>query len=223
MQSFGWMWSPTDCRATWPSAEMMSELLLSGTATRPKDKLNEDIDRMGARINVSDDEMSGHCLKKYEDRLFNLMADIAMNTVITQEELDKTKKKTISEIETQKNQPDAMVRNVSAAVNYGNNHPYGEIPTEETVKTITLDRCTHYYHTYFRPNVAYMAIVGDITLAEVKPIIEKYFGKWQKMDVPVTSYSIPALTSQKLTKVAFAPFWGGGSAKRSKYHLPAYT
>jgi zinc protease len=73
------------------------------------------------------------------------------------------------------------------------------------MKKITLARCTNYYNTYFRPNVAYMAIVGDITAAEVKPMIEKHFGKWEKKDVPVTQYTIPALSATKLTKVAFAP------------------
>ena len=185
--------------------EMMSELLLSGTTTRSKDKLNEEIDQMGANINVSDEGLSGSGLKKYTDKIFDLMADIAMNAKISQDELDKTRKKTLSGLETQKNDPDAMVRNVSAIVNFGTNHPYGEIPTDESVKKITLDRCTHYYTTYFRPNVAYMAIVGDVTMAEIKPIVEKYFGKWQKAEVPVAQYSIPALSATKLTKVAFAP------------------
>ena len=185
--------------------EMMPELLLSGTATRSKDKLNEEIDNMGASINVSDEGMSGSGLKKYTEKIFDLMADIAMNTTISQDELEKAKKKTLSGLETQKNDPDAMVRNVSAIVNFGPNHPNGEIPTDETVKKITLDRCNHYYKTYYRPNVAYMAIVGDVTLAEIKPLVEKYFGNWQKADVPVATYSIPTLSATKLTKVAFAP------------------
>jgi zinc protease len=186
--------------------DMMSELLLSGTTTRSKDKLNAEIDQMGVSINVSDAGLSGGGLKKYKEKIIELMADIAMNAKITQAELDKTKKKSISGLETQKNEPDAMVRNVSAVVNFGTNHPYGEINTEESVKKITLENCTNYYKTYFRPNVAYMAIVGDVTLSEIKPLIEQYFGKWQKANVPVTKYTIPALQStSNVTKVAFAP------------------
>ena len=181
--------------------DMLSELLLSGTTTRSKDKLNEEIDDMGARINVSAKGMSGGGLKKYTQKIFDLMADIAMNAVIKQDELDKIKSKTISGLETEKNQPDAMVRNVSAVVNFGTNHPFGEVPTEETLKKITLNDCNDYYHTYFRPNVAYMAIVGDITVAEAKPLIEKYFGKWVKRDVPTSTYTIPPV---KASKVAFA-------------------
>jgi len=185
--------------------DMMSELLLSGTTNRSKDKLNGEIDQIGARINVSDEGISGGGLKKYEEKIFDLMSDIVMNTNISAEELEKEKKKAISGLETTKNEPDAMVRNVSAVVNFGTNHPYGEVATSESLKNISLERCTHYYQTYFRPNVAYMAIVGDITVDEVKPLIEKYFGGWKKMSVPETNYTIPALTSNKLTKVAFAP------------------
>ena len=185
--------------------DMMSELLLSGTTTRSKDKLNGEIDQMGAEISVSDEGLSASCLKKYQEKTLELMADIAMNSVIKQDELDKTKKKSLSGLETEKNQPDAMVRNVSAVVNFGNKHPYGEVATEESIKKITLERCNNYYQTYFRPNVAYMAIVGDVTLAEIKPLIEKYFGKWQQKNVPAATYTIPAIDGNKLTKVAFAP------------------
>ena len=190
--------------------DMMSELLLSGTTTRSKDQLNAAIDQMGASINVSDQGLSGGGLKKYTDKIFDLMADIAMNAVISKDELEKEKTKVISELQTTKNQPDAMVKNVSAFVNFGKNHPNGEIPNEETIKKITLEKCNSYYKTYFRPNVAYMAIVGDVTLAEIKPIIEKYFGKWEKRDVPVATYSIPGLGNDgtKLTKVDFAPRTG---------------
>jgi zinc protease len=184
--------------------DMMSELLMSGTATRSKDKLNEEIDRMGASIDVTSEAMSASGLKKYQDKIMELMADVAMNAVISQDELDKMKKKTLSSIETQKNQPDAMVANVSAAVNFGTNHPYGEVATEASVKKITLDRCKNYYKTYFKPNVAYMAIVGDVTVAEIKPVIEKYFGKWQNGTVPVATYPAPQASTANKTKVAFA-------------------
>lgn len=185
--------------------DMMSELLLTGTKTRSNDKLNEEIDFIGASIRVSDEGMSGSGLKKYEEKIFDLMSDIAMNAQISQEELDKAKKRTLSELETQKNEPDAMLRNVTAVINFGKDHPYGEVATDNSVKLITKEACQKYYSTYFRPNVAYMAIVGDITVAEVKPLIEKYFGKWQRQDVPVTQYPNPTTTSTKITKVAFAP------------------
>lgn len=185
--------------------DMMSELLLSGTKSRTKDQLNAEIDKMGANINVNSEGISGSGLKKYQDKIMELMADIAMNANIPQSELDAEKKKALSGLETQKNDGDAMVNNVSAVVNFGSNHPYGEVPNESTISKISLERVNRYYQVYFRPNVAYMAIVGDVTLNEIKPVIERYFGGWAKQDVPVSTYTIPEIATTKLTKVAFAP------------------
>lgn len=183
--------------------EMMSELLTSGTKTRTNDKLNEEIDFIGARINASDEGITASGLKKHQNKILELMSDIAINAQFQQEELDKIKKRALSGLEAEKNEPDAMLENVSAAVNFGTQHPYGEVPTERTVANITLDRVNKYYTTYFRPNVAYMAIVGDVTVSEIKPLIEKYFGGWAKTEVPVATYSNP--TAPASAKVAFVP------------------
>lgn len=182
---------------------MMSDLLVTGTTTRSKEKLNEEIDFMGARIGAYSQGIYGGGLKKYQEKIFELMSDIAMNADFKQEELDKLKKLTLSGMETEKNEPDAMLKNVSNVVNYGAQHPYGEVATEETVNNITLEKCRSYYKTYFRPNVAYVAIVGDITLKEAKGLMEKYFGKWEKADVPVAQYSTPEAPAGP--RVAFTP------------------
>jgi predicted Zn-dependent peptidase len=183
--------------------DMMSELLLTGTKSRSNDKLNEEIDFIGANINASHDGVSGRGLKKHQDKIFELMADITMNANFKQEELDKIKTRTLSGMEAEENDPDAMLQEVTAVINYGKGHPYGEVATKETVKNIDLAAAQNYYNTYFRPNVAYMAIVGDITLAEAKPLVEKYFGKWQKANVPVAKYTDPKAPAK--TRVIVVP------------------
>lgn len=184
--------------------DMMSELLTSGTKTRSNDEFNKQIDFIGASIRASADEISAGGLKKHINKIMELVSDVAMNADMKQSELDKIKKRTLSELEVAKNQPDAMLSNLTAVLNYGKKHPYGEVATEETVNKITLERCKKYYSTYFRPNVAYMAIVGDITLAEAKPLVEKYFGKWQKDVVPTSTYQVSYPMTLRVNKVAFA-------------------
>lgn len=183
--------------------DMFSELLTSGTKTRSKDKLNEAIDFIGADVSASSEGLNGSSLKKHQDQLLTLMSDIAMNADFKQEELEKIKQRTLSELEASKNEPDAMLKNAAAVLNFGTKHPYGEVATEASVKKISLDRVKKYYSTYFHPNVAYMAVVGDITAAEVKPLLEKYFGKWAKATVPVATYAKP--TAPAATGVEFVP------------------
>lgn len=177
------------------------ELLSTGTKNRTKDQINEQIDFIGASLNTYSEGIYASSLKKHQEKLLDIMSDVLMNAEFKQEELDKIKKQTISGIQSSKDNPDAIATNVTSALLYGKNHPYGEINTEKTVENITLDKCKEYYTTYFRPNSAYIAVVGDITLAEAKPLIEKYFSKWQKAEVPVNKYKTPIAPEK--TKVAF--------------------
>ena len=184
-------------------SDFVGELLASGTKTRSKDKLDEEIDFIGADIAANAEGAYASGLKKNQAKMMEILSDMIINSDFKQAELDKLKTQALSGLETNKNDPDAMMSNVEKVLNYTANHPYGEIETEESIKAITLDRCKKYYETYFRPNVAYMAIVGDITAAEVKPLVAKYFGAWVKKDVPVAMYSQPSAPLSP--KVAFVP------------------
>ncbi len=177
------------------------QLLERGTTNRTKQQLDQEIDFIGASLSTSSNGVFGSSLKKHQDKLLTLMADVLLNADFKQEELDKIKKQTISGIATSKDSPDAIASNARAALIYGKDHPYGEIATEASVEAITLEKCKEYYKTYFKPNVAYLAIVGDVTVAEAKPLVEKYFGAWEKGDVPISKYRTPVAPTK--TKVAF--------------------
>jgi predicted Zn-dependent peptidase len=172
-------------------ATITSELLTSGTKTRTKDQLDNDIDFIGATLTASPTGMYASSLKKQNAKLLELMSDVLLNASFKQEELDKIKTQSLSSLASQKDDPDAISNNVKAVLNFGKSHPYGEITTEESVSNITLEKCQQYYKTYFRPNVAYLAIVGDVTVAEIKPMIEKYFGSWEKATVPSAKFEMP--------------------------------
>jgi hypothetical protein len=79
------------------------------------------------------------------------------------------------------------------ALLYGKDHPYGEVTTEASVESITIGMCEQYYKTFFRPNIAYLAMVGDVDLREAKKLAKKYFGNWMPAEVPGYRYPDPAL------------------------------
>lgn len=182
---------------------MVGELITSGTKSRTKDKFDEETDMISANIGASSQSIFGRSLTKYQDKMLELMSDALMNANFQQSDLDRLKKQALSGLEASKNEPDAMLNNVASVLNYGANHPYGEVTTEATINNITLADCNAYYKKYFRPNVAYMAIVGDINLAQAKEMANKYFGKWEKAEVPRSTY--PAVTAPAATEVAFVP------------------
>ncbi len=182
---------------------MVGELITSGTKSRNKDKFDEETDMISANIGASSQSMFGRSLTKYQDQMLELMSDALMNANFQQKDLDRLKKQALSGLEASKTDPDAMMSNVASVLNYGANHPYGEVTTEATINNITLADCNAYYKKYFRPNVAYMAIVGDINLAKAKEMANKYFSKWEKGEVSKSTY--PAVTAPAATEVDFVP------------------
>lgn len=171
--------------------DMIGELLTAGTKSKSKDQFNQELDMLGATLNISSEGIYMQSLTKNSDKLLALCAEVLTSPNFQQSELDKLKKQAKSGLAQQQDDPEAMSRNITAVLQYGKNHPYGEITTEKSIDKITLDRCKKYFETYFRPNVAYLAIVGDITMEQAKIQVDKYFSAWQKKEVPVAKYSTP--------------------------------
>lgn len=170
---------------------MVGPVLRGGTTSKTKDELDEAIDRIGARISVSSTSASASSLKKHNQALLELFADILFNPSFPEEELAKTKTQTISALAAAKDDPNSILSVVSNAILYGKDHPYGESETEETVENIQIEDIKNYYDTYFRPNIAYLAIVGDITVAEAKTWVNRYFTNWESKEVPTHEWHTP--------------------------------
>ena len=173
----------------------VGEMLMAGTQSRTKDQLDEDVDFIGASLSAGSTSIYASSLKKHQSKILDLMADVLYNPVFPQDELDKLKKQALTGLAAAKDNPDAISGVLTNALVYGKNHPYGENQTEETTERIAVDDIKNYYETYFKPNIAYLAIVGDIEEKEAKKLVEQYFGKWEAGQVPTPVYENPSTPS----------------------------
>ena len=171
--------------------ELTGALIGSGTKKMPKDAFNEEVDYLGADINFATDGAYASCLSKYAGRVLELMADGALNTVFTQEELDKEKAKLIDGLKASEKSVPAVAGRVSNVLAFGKNHPYGEYLTEETINNVTLDDVKKHYADYFAPGKAYLVVIGDVKVKDTKKMVEKLFGEWNASTAPNLTYSDP--------------------------------
>ncbi|MGF1533679.1 MAG: M16 family metallopeptidase [Bernardetiaceae bacterium] len=167
------------------------QMLKRGTTTRTKAELDQEIDFIGATLMTYSTGVYASALKRHNEKLFELAADVLLNPTFPTEELEKLRKESIDGLEAGEQNPDAIMADLSRVMTYGKDHPYGEVETKASLESITTGHCRGYYQTYFRPNIAYLAIVGDITLKEAKALVNKHFGKWEKADVPAHTYEKP--------------------------------
>lgn len=167
-------------------------MLRTGTKTRTKAELDEEIDFIGADLSTYSTGLNASALRKHLPRLFELTADVLLNPEFRQEELDKLKKQSISGLAAARSNPNSVESMIRQTLLYGKNHPYGEQPTEKTIEQVSLTDVKSYYQNYFRPNISYLAIVGDVEVKEIKKLVKKHFKSWQRGNVPQFTVTPPA-------------------------------
>lgn len=177
-------------------------LLREGTTSRTKQEIDEAIDFVGANLSTFSTGMFASSLVRHKETLLELMSDILLNPSFPEQELNRLVTQQTSNLATARSDAGTMARNVGTAAAFGPSHPYGEIMTEESLRNVNTDLIREYYHTYFRPNVAYMVIVGDITKQEAERVMNQYFSGWEPADVPSRSYPTPVPPAGR--RVAFA-------------------
>lgn len=182
--------------------DLAGSLMREGTKNRSKQQIDEEVDFIGASFSTFSTGMFGSSLKRHTESLLGIMSDVLLNPTFPEAEFQRSLTQTKSGLVTVRNDANAMARNVGQAAVYGVNHPYGEIVTPETVENINLDQVRNYYSTYFKPNVAYLVVVGDIKTREAKKLAKKYFGKWKKGEVPQNLFPTPVAPAGN--RVAFA-------------------
>ena len=173
-------------------SSIFGELLSSGTTSMVKDEFDAKVDYMGATVATNSRGFFASSLKKHTPNLLALLSDMITKPAFPQDEFDRIVNQTISGLASEKSDPNAMASNVAGIVNYGAEHPYGEITTEKTLGNLTLDDIKNHYDKFFRPNEAYLVIVGDVTQTEAADYVKTYFTSWEKGATNKTmSFTVP--------------------------------
>lgn len=165
---------------------LLSDMLGTGTKTKSKDEFNKRVEFLGARVNFWEEGASASSLTKYFNEIFGYMADGAINPNFTETEFADVKKRYIEGLKSNEKSVESAASRVSNILVYGKGNPFAEFDTPEQIEKITLQDVKDYYNTYYKPNNAYLIVVGDISTKDVKKLAEKNFNSWQagKLTIP---------------------------------------
>ena len=180
---------------------LLSSMLGKGSKAIAKDDFDEEVDYLGARVNIGASSAFASSLSRYFPRVLELMADAALNPNFLQEEFEKEKEKLIEGIKSDENSVSAAARRVESLITYGKNHPSGEFIREETVNNVQLEDVKRFYASNFTPKNAYLVIIGDVDFKTVKKQVTHLFKGW-KGDV-VKGESFPAAQNAPSLEINF--------------------
>ncbi len=181
-------------------ANLAMDMLDEGTTTLSALQINDRVATLGAELatgaNLDFAVVSLSALKDNLDASLGMYADVILNPSFRPEELERAKRLLLAEILEEKNTPEQMALRVLPHLLYGDGHAYS-IPmtgsgTEQSVAAITRDDLAKFHSTWFKPNNATLIVVGDTTLAEMRPKLESLFARWQRGEVP--KKALPAVT-----------------------------
>jgi zinc protease len=172
-------------------------LAREGTTTRKSKDIAEQTETLGSTLQTaaglatltSNVTMFG--LVENLDPMLEIYSDIVRNPTFPQEEVDKYKARQLQQLSFQRSIPQFLAQEHFLRAIYGSAHPAGLFTAPvDSYKRVTSADLAKFHSTYYRPNNAMLAIVGDVTLKQILPKLEKAFGGWQRADVP--QVSIPA-------------------------------
>jgi zinc protease len=177
------------------TAKLVMNMMDEGTSTRNSLQISEELERLGTRLstgsNLDQSYVSLNSLKQNLDASLNIFADVVLNPTFPQTDLDRLIKEQLVSIQKEKTQPTGIAFRILPKYLYGENHAYGTPLTgsgyEYTVKGITRDQLVKFYQSWIKPNNATLVVVGDITLDELKPKLEKLLKNWKSGSIPKKS------------------------------------
>lgn len=181
-------------------ASSVAALLREGTQKRSSKDIAEQIESLGATLNAGaglsslTSNVTAFGLIETLDQTLDLFADVTRNPSFPKDEIEKYKTRTLSQLQLQRSDPQFLAQERFNRAIYGEHPGALTAPPVEALKSITTEDLARYHATYYRPNNAILAVVGDITMKELMPKIEKAFGDWQRGDVP--SMQIPSAPTQ---------------------------
>ena len=150
--------------------------------------------RIGAGASLDGANVFMSALKENLVPSLALYADALRVPRFDQSEIDRIKATWIAGIQQEKVNPNAVALRVLPPLLYGEGHPYA-IPftgsgDEAAIQSLGRDDLVAFHKAWVRPEGATLVVVGDTTLKEIVPLLERQLGDW-KGEGPAPAVAAP--------------------------------
>ncbi|HLX44636.1 MAG TPA: insulinase family protein, partial [Bryobacteraceae bacterium] len=178
--------------ATPGTASMTTSLLDGGTKTRTALEISDQLAVLGAQLTANSNlDLSTVFLSALQTNLnpsLDVFADVILNPAFPESDFRRQQRQRIAGIQREKVTPLQMALRVFPGLIYGKDHAYG-LPltgsgTEASVAKMTREDLVKFHASWFKPNHSTLIVVGDSTLADLQPRLEKIFAGWKPGETP---------------------------------------
>ena len=150
-----------------------------GNKFQSKDEFIEEKDFMGSFISYNSSGGSISSLSRYFERTMTMFAQGALYPIFSDEEFEKEKTKLTEALKIDEKNAASIARRVENIVAFKKDHPRSEYTTEASVSNINITDIENFYKSYFKPNNAYLVVIGDVNLERTIALSKKLFEDWK--------------------------------------------
>ncbi|QNR97525.1 insulinase family protein [Stenotrophomonas sp. 169] len=138
---------------------------------------------LGASAGLDFSTVDLSALKENLAPSLGLYATLLRQPRFDQSEIDRVKGSWIAGIKQEKANPTASAMRVLPPLLYGKGHPYA-IPftgsgDEAAIASLTRDDLVDFHRDWLRPEEGTLIVVGDTTLKEIVPLLNRQLGDWK--------------------------------------------
>lgn len=185
----GYAADPIDKRGL---ANMVNALLSEGTTSLTSTQIAETEERLGADVNVgSSQDRTIASLRAVKPNLaasIVLLGDVVKNPAFAEKEIERVRAQQLNRIAGEMAQPQGIASRKLPGIIYGANHPYGGPQSGSgdpaAVKALTKADLSNFHASWIHPSKAEIFVVGDTSLKEITPLLDKEFGNWKPNSKP---------------------------------------
>jgi zinc protease len=165
---------------------LMLAALDEGTKTRNSIQIAEESERIGAGISTSGSidrtSVGLYAMTPNLGLSLDLLSDIVRNPAFAPSEVERVRGQQLAGIKGTLSSPEGVANYVMPTLIFGRAHPYGN-PGSGTgeaasVAKISREALVAFHRDWLRPDNAQIFVIGDTTLADLKPQLETAFGTW---------------------------------------------
>ncbi|RPG95131.1 MAG: insulinase family protein [Candidatus Pelagibacter sp. TMED253] len=159
--------------------DLVTSNMGKGNKFQSKDEFIEEKDFMGSFISYNSSGGSISSLSRYFERTMTMFAQGALYPIFSDEEFEKEKTKLTEALKIDEKNAASIARRVENIVAYKKDHPRSEYTTEASVSNINITDIDKFYKSYFKPNNAYLVVIGDVNLEGTIALSKKLFEDWK--------------------------------------------
>jgi len=171
---------------------LMMSLLDEGTDSLDATQIAEQQERLGAGIGagagVDSSTVTLNALTANLQPSLDLLADLVLHPAFRESDVKRARDRRLADIAQSQASPRALASRSLNPILFGAGHPYGQpgdgLGDARSVAALSPEALRAAHDKWLRADNVTITVVGDVTMEQLKPMLEASFGGWKAPTTP---------------------------------------